>query len=431
MTTLDQRLYAWLLESNERRFELAFAAYFEVAFPSVLRHLARLSRWDPVHLEELAQDALLRFFDKVGRNRREASESVKASSSQIRPLNFGAFHERQVSSWTREVESFRESAMGFRPPQADDTLWKAAIRALADKIPALQGQGRHLLHSVHQALHWTIDDPVSATAAPTDASNPDQWDDDQGIAFCKNCVQLVEEMRTITARAAAAERDHPGMTPFTHGSSVIIRLLPHLRVPTNGYLFDIAGTIYLDECKKRGRQKRGGTGATAGAECADDASSHPIERFALESFVADDGEERFDEAVPARTANGISGANTPSVDPTSQYENEDLFEKFYDYLRRPLDDAIETLHIAQRAGRAVAERRKVDSLTEKFSKTMSVLSVMGEGYTQEQTAERLGLSRNQVKYIIELVQESYAQFTAQAARHATQAAAVSGVPHGV
>jgi DNA-directed RNA polymerase specialized sigma24 family protein len=430
MTTLDQRLYAWLLESNERRFELSFNAYFEVAFPSVLRHLARLSRWDSVHLEELAQDALLRFFDKVGRNRREASESVRVSLSQIRPLNLGPFHQRQVTSWARDVGSLRESAMGFRPPQAEDTQWKAAIRALADKIPALQGQGRHLLHSVHLALRWTFDEPIPAGAKQIDDPKPDQWDD-QIIVTCKSCEELPEEMRTHTARTAAAERDHPGAALFVQGTSVIVRMLPHLRVPTNGYLFDIAGTIYLDECKKRGRQKRGGTGATAAAECTDDASSHPIERFALETFAADDGEERFDDAVPARTANGITGPNAPSVDPTSQYENEDLFEKFYGYLRRPLDDAIEALHIAQSAGRAVAERRKVDSLTQKFSKTMSVLSVMGEGYTQEQTAERLGLSRNQVKYIIELVQEAYAHFTTDTAPFVTQSAAVSGAPHVV
>jgi DNA-directed RNA polymerase specialized sigma24 family protein len=430
MTTLDQRLYAWLLESDERRFELAFKAYFEVAFPSVLRHLARLSRWDPAHLEELTQDALLRFFDKVGRRRREASESVSVSLSQIRPLNFGVFHERQVTNWTRDVGLFRESAMGFRPPQADDTQWRTAIRVLADRIPALQGQGRHLLHSVHLALNWTFDDPVPAAAGEIADPNPDQWDDVQGIVTCEICEELVEEMRTNSARTAAAERDHPGAGPFVQGTSLIVRALPHLRVPTNGYLFEIAGTIYLDECKKRGRRKRGGEVATAAAECTDDASSHPIERLAEETFAADDGEERFDEANPARTADGITGSNAASVDPASQIESEDLFEKFYEYLRRPLDDAVEAFHIAQSGGRAAAERRKVDSLTEKFSRTMSVLSVMGEGYTQEQTAERLGLSRNQIKYIIELVQDSYAQFTAQAARHATQAA-VSGVSHAI
>jgi DNA-directed RNA polymerase specialized sigma24 family protein len=114
------------------------------------------------------------------------------------------------------------------------------------------------------------------------------------------------------------------------------------------------------------------------------------------------------------------------VDPTSQYENEDLFEKFYEYLCRPVDDAIEALHAAERAGRATAERRKVESLTQKFARTMSVLSVMGEGHTQEETAERLGLSRNQVKYILDLVQEAYAHFMTDSASHANRSSAAAG-----
>jgi DNA-directed RNA polymerase specialized sigma24 family protein len=214
------------------------------------------------------------------------------------------------------------------------------------------------------------------------------------------------------------------------GTSVIARALPHLRVPTNGYLFEIAGTIYLDECKRRGRQKRGGTGALAAVESADD-SNHPIERLKLETFAADDGEERFDDGVPAKAANGATSTTVPSVDPTSKYENEDLFEKFYEYLRRPVDDAIEAFHDAEKLGRAAAQRRKVESLTAKFSRTMSVLSVVGEGYTQEQTAERLGLSRNQVKYIIESVQEAYAHFAADTAGHAKRSSTAAGTSNVV
>src|SRR5271170_7172692 len=56
ITTLDRQLYAWLVESDERRFTLAFNVYFSVAFPAVVRFLARISRWDSAHLEELAQD---------------------------------------------------------------------------------------------------------------------------------------------------------------------------------------------------------------------------------------------------------------------------------------------------------------------------------------------------------------------------------------
>jgi DNA-directed RNA polymerase specialized sigma24 family protein len=443
MTTLDHRLYAWLLEPDEQRFERAFKAYFDVAYPSVIRRLARLSRWDPLHLEELAQDALLRFFDKVGRDRREASEAVRLWLPQLRPLNFGVFHERLITGWTKEVGSFREAAMGFRPPQPDDTEWKTCIHALAERIPALQGQGRHLLHSVHLELRWVSDDAEIASAVPTEPDTDQirgQSDDDSqnkgpGVLASNTCEQqLVEEMLAKSARAIGAEEAHPGTSVFVQGTSTIVRVLPRLRVPTNGYLFEIAATIYLDECKKRGRQKRGGTSAFTRdqpetADHGDIAFNNPMEPLTLDSFSGDDGEERFDDAAPPMAAHCATGFTVPAVDPTSRYENEDLFEKFYDYLRKPLDDAIETFHKAQKSGRGAAERRRVDALTDKFSRSMSVLSILGEGYTQEQTAERLGLSRNQVKYIIESVQEAYARFAADFACPATLSPTAVGQSH--
>jgi DNA-binding NarL/FixJ family response regulator len=154
-----------------------------------------------------------------------------------------------------------------------------------------------------------------------------------------------------------------------------------------------------------------------------------MERLIPGALGVDDGEERFDDAAPAIATNGARGFNVPSVDPTSRYESEDLFEKFYEFLRRPVDDAIERFQTARKNGGAAAERRKLDSLTNKFSRVMSVLSMMGEGYTQEQTAERMGLSRNQVKYIVESVQEAYARFTTDRAHPATRATSASGEFH--
>ena len=66
-------------------------------------------------------------------------------------------------------------------------------------------------------------------------------------------------------------------------------------------------------------------------------------------------------------------------------------------------------------GGAVAERRKWYSLAQKFSRTMAVLTAIGEGYTQEQAGERLQLSRNKVKYVIETLQDAYARFAARSA----------------
>src|SRR5262249_44148197 len=69
MRSLDHYLYAWLAESDEYRFERSFNDYFAVAFPAIVRYLVRISGWDSARLEDLAQEALLRFFDRVGRGR--------------------------------------------------------------------------------------------------------------------------------------------------------------------------------------------------------------------------------------------------------------------------------------------------------------------------------------------------------------------------
>ncbi len=413
-TSLDYRLYAWLCEVDNERFEIAFNAYFSVAFPSIIRHLARITRWDVSQLEELAQDALLRFFDKVGRGRREASEVVRKSATEIRPLHLGALHERQVNVWIDHVESFRAAAMSFRLPTdgSGETTWKASIHRITEQIPPLQRQGCQLLRFASMELRWGFDDKEPHSIAPGGPEAP-----------------LDEELLGRVASVVVTEQTHPGATRFVQGTCTIVRTLPRLRVPTNGYLFDMAMTIYLDECKRRGTRKRSGVAFTTKQTEKPDQSDleprHPIEELTFDSAV-DVDQERFIDVSP------MDGAAEPrelSVDPAPQYEYEDLFEKFYAFLKRPVDDAIDAFHAAQKVGRAVAEQRRMQSLADKFARTMSVLSMMGEGHTQEQTAEQLGLSRNQVKYIIELVQEAFERFSGHSERSAVQFASAGGTSH--
>jgi len=58
----------------------------------------------------------------------------------------------------------------------------------------------------------------------------------------------------------------------------------------------------------------------------------------------------------------------------------------------------------------------LQSISSKNERVITVLSMRIEGRTQEEIAETLGISRNQVKYIVELVQAAYEQFCANAAR---------------
>jgi DNA-directed RNA polymerase specialized sigma24 family protein len=304
---------------------------------------------------------------------------------------------------------------------------------LADRIPLLQRQGWHLLHAVHLALHWSFagDDPGQSTGEeleqhPIIDPPEEQTDDEVGDAAPRDFVEgLVKEVMAKTARALAAEEVHPGVMQFVDGTFTVTAAMPRLRVPTNGYLFEIAMTLYLDECKRRGRKKRGGAGIPALEDVgatgnAERAPQHPVELMTLDSAIEFDMEERLDESL-ARPAsdNSATAFAVPANDPTRQYEAEEFLEKFYEYLRKPVDEATEAYEKTQATRRALAERRKLESLTNKFARTISVLSMMGEGYTQERTAERLGLSRNQVKYIIALVQEAYARFAAASERSST------------
>jgi len=407
MTTLDIRLYAWLLETDDRRFDLAFNAYFSVAYPAVIRRIARLSNWDLPQLEELAQDTLFKFFGLVGRGRRESSELIKGALAAMRPLDLGSFHERRLGEWRVAVASYQSEAMNFQlPPMTDagsaayDMEWKAAIRALAERIAPLQRQGWHLIDMVRLELE----------RGNVGASTEMDHDGDQGCpsaaATHVDAERWVAEVLEGKARAAAAESRIPGVTLFVESTFLVIGAIPRLRVPTNGYLFEIAMTLYLDESRKRTRQKRGGGVASWFSE------PHPIDLLSSDPDMNGTGNEPVLETVGAGHA---AFFDAPSSDPVRHIEDEQFLERFYHFLRAPLDEAIDAFDKARSRGPAVVERRKMDSLHDKFSRTIDVLSFMGEGYSQDEIAAHLGISRNQVKYTIEVVQEAYARFAAHTA----------------
>jgi DNA-directed RNA polymerase specialized sigma24 family protein len=358
VTRLDEMLYAWLTEPDDRKFDRAFEKYHDEAFAGLVRYLARCSSSLGLDFEQIAADALLRFFSRVGRERREASDLISNALTQIHPLDLGSFHVREVRCWTAEVGSFRETSMTFKVTQQEERRnWMAEIQALAEKIPPLQRQGGHVLESVRAAIS--------------------------------------------PARDGAA---HEGATLFVEFTVTIVESLPLLRVPTNGYLFDIAQSSYLDECKSRGRLKRRGPDTW-----------HPLNR------INPDDEESSNEysdqiaAAPMQMVFASDLADA-AVDPESDLAGEDFCEKFYAYLRRPLDLAEEAYRIAAANGPAKAERKRMDSLGNKLDRVIGVLTMRIEGHTQEDIARVLDLSRNQVKYIAELVQEAYEQFSAMCAR---------------
>jgi DNA-directed RNA polymerase specialized sigma24 family protein len=433
ITRLDQMLYAWLAEPNDGKFERAFQKYYEAAFGGLVRYLARRAGSADLDFEQIAVDALLKFFCRAGRERRQASERVRGALPSLEPLDAGPIHVRQVRSWTAEVEVFRETAMSFRVIQDDtqDRDWKAEIHSLAESIPPLQQQGCHILNAVRTAVARILD----STRQLPDNDAPE----DPGDESCSHgpiasfATRIRREASEDTAGAKALEAHHPGVLRFVDGGWTVIEALPLLRVPTNGYLFEIAQSLYLDECKARGRQKRGGSGvANTGnlAASADfvGASPHPVHRIDLQREISE-----LEESLPGEhsvpVARGLAVELAESVDPISDRIGEEFCQQFYTYLCRPLEAAQHAYALAAAKGTASAERKALDSITRKTERVIAVLSMRIEGQSQNAIADSLGISRNQVKYIVEQMQEAYEQFAAACARTALRPPNFGAIPH--
>lgn len=413
VTPLDRMLYEWLAQTDDRRFDLAFKLYYGEAFAQVIRYLARRSSLPDLDCEQIAVDALLKFFSRVGRDRREAAVAVGSALSQIEPLNLGAFHVRQVRRWTEDVGNFRHASVNFTPEVVPGNF-KPHIQALADRIAPLRRQGWHLLETA-RAVATGADVAESLGPHASEEPRADETDSSPHYTVLREFALTLRDAAHTLAGALEIESDHPGLRRYVDGTWTVVEALPQLRVPTNGYLFDIAQSLYLDECKARGRRKRGGSGySSAGAGASGTAGAEISEV----NFALDDSDWPDDDT-------GVWG--TVGVDPITEQIDEDFCDRFYAYLRKPLQDAEDAYHRAAAGGRAEAERKRLESIGRKNDRLMTVLVMRIEGRTQEEIAAALELSRNQVKYIVELVQSAYQQFCT--ATPPTGAVAVQ--PHSV
>jgi DNA-directed RNA polymerase specialized sigma24 family protein len=420
-TRLDLMLYAWLAEPDNQKFERAFKKYHDEAFIGLVRYLARRSSSLELDFEQIAVDALLKFFSRVGRGRREASEAIVRSLPHVQGLDLSPFHLRQVRRWAADIGAFRERSMTFTLSQQDETdgrEWKAEIHSLAEKIPPLQRQGCLVL------------DPLCTEGAPAaDGAVSDHAE--EGPFDFAPIRAFAARLQSDAQAGSAVELRHPGALRFVDGTWTVITVLPQLRVPTNGYLFDIAQNLYLDECKARNRQKRGGAGSSVAeyGDAADpgDAAAHPLARISL------DEENSPQEPIDAGESAGLTAmaliGTVAVADPESDRIGEEFCQKFYAYLRRPLDAAEDAYRRASLDGPANSERKRLDSLSRKVERVIAVLSMRIEGQTQEAIAEALGVSRNQVKYIVEQVQEAYEQFAAAGARTWTRQSTAGALSH--
>jgi DNA-directed RNA polymerase specialized sigma24 family protein len=418
---LDVLLYAWLSEPEARRAELRFNSYFQAAFPAICRYIRSL-RTDPATAQDIAQHALIKLFKHLGTGRRAADERVREAISVLRPLDFGALHARGIDSWRRQVWSFRDAAISFRVPrEPQDTRvpWKESRDEINGRIPPLVRQGTHFISDVRTRVEAQLANLVShdsltgrspSGVAEPQASEEDTLESVQEDAIDRGVEQfLMRLLRYAHGRDSAnidAALGCAGAVGFLTHTSTVRACLPALAIPSNGLLYTIAKRQLLDRFRARKPET-----AQAIQHLADSGNAGVLETLDSEET---NGRE---EATHAAESYGQTPGDE-SEEPETEVEAR--YQAFLEFLRAPLTRAEGTLVAAAAKGKAKAEQARVDSLRTKYDRLMAVLAALREDPqpTEEAIAHRQGLTRNQVKYVIERIREEFNYFFPELARDA-------------
>jgi hypothetical protein len=419
MTQLDRLLYEWIAQSDQRRFDLAFQRYSLVAYPAVQRFLINkgvsLTRAD---CEELANDALLAFFNELGLRRRQSARLIRQEIEQFSPFSLDQFHVRTVKNWTNDAAFLCESLMSFAPPSETDVgtldvTLKSSVLEANQRIPSLQRRGCLLINEAKTALE---DAGTFRFEAPLMAGD----DDDTKHALLFAEAIAAAKLETCIG---APEQGRSGIIQFTVGAGNIIKAFPEIAIPSNGLLFRIAENRRNDRYKYIGAAKRGGPGRhPVGLRAPETASTGNCPHPLLDPIL--DADSSFDDRESVRvyaTTLSLDNANETVlddsvVDPALEYERHDLYAKFIQYLREPLDEAERAVVGAPTNGSAKRAHLKVAAETNKFQFVMRVLEMLGEGCTQQAIAEELDVTRNQVKYVAEKLEPAYERFASEFTR---------------
>jgi DNA-directed RNA polymerase specialized sigma24 family protein len=407
---LDVLLYSWLSEPDPQGAEQRFTRYFRAAFPQLCRFV-RSFRADPATAQDISQQAIIRFFMHVGTERRSADARLGDALSDLRPLDFGALHVRLVQAWRGKVHGFRDAAVRFSIPAVHESPrdWKELRDEINAQGEPLERQGRHFLGDVRARIEATLLPLISHALGTTRAEEPSAFNtyapsvggsgEMTEDAIEAQTASFVTALLKYTAERDSREVDdalgHAGAVEFVARTNTVCESLPALAIPSNGLLYTIAKRQFLDSARRRRPQQLEVAPATA-----DETAESVLDELDL-------------EGEPAAVGSFELQVETTAPDDHEREERvERGYREFLEFLRLPLTRAEGARAEATSRGTARTEQARVDSLRRKYDRLLAVLTALHESPqpSEDEIARRQGLTRNQVKYVIERIREEFNHF---------------------
>jgi hypothetical protein len=196
----------------------------------------------------------------------------------------------------------------------------------------------------------------------------------------------------------------PGAVDFVSRTKAVCENLPMVAIPSNGLLYTIARRLYLNSLRSK---------LAAQTMFATAVADEPESAGVLMEWDID---HPLDAMQPMRETH----AATPLEHLSDQSDIESRYRAFQEFLRAPLTRAEAALATAASAGSSRTRQAQVDSLRRKYERLTAVLRALHDSPqpSEEEIARKHGLSRNQVKYLIERVRTEFNHFFPELTRAA-------------
>jgi len=403
---LDILLHVWLSETDESRAAQAFTQYFRVAFSEVCRYVRSL-RADDATAQDISQQALVKLFKQLGTKRREADARLRAALSALRPLDFGALHIERVHAWREQASTFRASAVAFRSSDGQQ-----AREEINSRVSPLCREGGYLLSEVRVRVDSTLGRLIRPESAQHHAPRGHQDSDRVNDAVEQETAVFTAKLLGYSAGrdidCVDAAIGCPGAVGFVTRTKTVCEDLPTVAIPSNGLLYTIARRLYLNSLRSKSASL-----PMFAVAVADEPETPGV----LDEWDID---QPLDDPQPIRDMRAVAGQEQHSDEGDEDRDLESRYRAFLEFLRAPLTRAEGALAAAASPGIARAQQAKVDSLMRKYERLTAVLRALHESPqpSEEEIALRHGLTRNQVKYLIERVRSEFNHFFPELTRAA-------------
>lgn len=359
----------WLNARSKKTSDLLFTKYYSALASRLKRVIGRHLHDQPVTvIDEIFHDVIIKHIAHLSSRTTNAAR-ILAITNQVVPPITNNLIVLQVIEWHRQIQHWVEQEnLAHCMNTTDSDLLEHRIRALNESLQPLLESGLRCLNNLTMQLHAGSSGlpptlPLSSPSVPPALSLADI------PALHSQLGGIAQQGHNALDRALGA--DHFGNLVL--GIIEILELAPSVRMPTLILLYKIAQNRAIDTNR---------------------ATPPPAISLELDQQHGEDAASPLDAAQFLAMRNPLSADPDPFMEQASQ---KLALADYYRLLYQPVRQAEQQLKNVSSKQDEARGRLRFEKTTRQYQRNCTILDLFLDGYTENEIAEALALTRDQIR----------------------------------